>query len=47
MRVLHGLMNRPNITTTMIYLILDGRQDYTTWLRELGYFVPADGEDER
>jgi hypothetical protein len=26
MRVLHGLMNRPNITTTMIYTILEYRQ---------------------
>src|SRR5882757_700956 len=27
MRVLHGLKNRPNITTTMIYRILECRQD--------------------
>ena len=47
MRVLHGLMNRPNITTTMIYRILECRQDHTERLTEHGDFVPSDGEDER
>jgi len=47
MRVLHGLMNRPNITTTMIYRILECRQNYTKHLTEHGDFVPPDGEDER
>jgi len=46
MRVLHGLMNRPNITTTMIYGILECRQDPTKRLTEQGDFVPSDGEDE-
>jgi len=45
MRVLHGLMNRPNITTTMIYWILECRQDHTKRLMEHGDFVPSDGED--
>jgi hypothetical protein len=47
MRGLHGLMNRPNITTTMIYRILECRQDHTKRLTEQGDFVPSDGEDER
>jgi len=47
MRVLHGLMNRPNITTTMIYQILEYRQDHTKRLTEQGDFVLSDGEDER
>jgi len=47
MRVLHGLMNRPNITTKMIYWILEFRQDHTKRLTEHGDFVPSDGEDER
>jgi len=47
MRVLHGLMNRPNITTTMIYLILKCRRDHTKQLMDHGDFIPSDGEDER
>jgi hypothetical protein len=47
MRVLHGLINRPNITTTMIYRILQCRQDHTKPLTEHGDFMPSDGEDER
>jgi hypothetical protein len=31
-RVQHGLINRPNITTMMIYRILDSRQDHTKQL---------------
>ena len=46
MRVLHSLMNRPNITTTMIYRILECYQDHTMRLTEQGDFVPSDGEDE-
>jgi len=46
MRVLHGLMNRPNITTTIIYRILECRQDDMKRLTEQGDFVPSDGEDE-
>jgi len=46
MRVLHGLRNRPNITTTMIYQILECRQDHTKRLTEQGDFVLSDGEDE-
>ena len=47
MKVLHGLLNRPNIMTTMIYRILECRQDNTKKLTENGDFVPPDGEDER
>ena len=46
MGVLHGLMNRPNIMTTMIYWILECRHDHTKGLTEQGDFVPSDGEDE-
>jgi hypothetical protein len=46
MRVLHGLINQPNITTTMIYCILECHQDHMKRLTELGDFVPSDGEDE-
>jgi len=47
MRVLHGLMSRPNITTLMIYLVLDCQGHHTKWLTEQGDIVPSDGEDER
>jgi hypothetical protein len=46
MRVLHGLMNQANITTTMIYRILECRQDHTKRLTEQGDFMPSDDEDE-
>jgi len=46
MGVLHGLMNRPNITTMMIYRILECRQDHMKRLEEQGDFMPSDGEDE-
>jgi hypothetical protein len=46
MRVLHGLMNRANITTTMIYWILECRQDHTKRLTEQVDFLPSVGEDE-
>jgi hypothetical protein len=45
-RVLHSLMNRLNITTTMIYQMLQCREDQK-WLTEHGDFVPTDGDDER
>jgi len=47
MRVMHGLTNRLNITTTMIYRILECCQDHTKRLKEHGVFVLSDGEDER
>jgi hypothetical protein len=47
MRVLHGLMNRPNITTTIIYCILECHQDHTKRLTEHEDIVLLDGEDER
>jgi hypothetical protein len=47
MRVLHGLMNRPNITTTMIYRIPEGPQDHKKRLTEHGNVVSSDGEDEQ
>jgi len=46
MRVLHGLMNRPNITTTMIYRNRECPQDHTKRLTEQSHFVPSDGENE-
>jgi len=47
MGVLHGLMSRPNITTSMIYCILECREDDTKQLTEYGDVVPSDdGEDE-
>jgi len=47
MRVLHGLMNRSNITTTIIYWIVECRQDHMKRLTEHGDFVSSDGEDEQ
>ena len=47
MRVLHGLMSRPNITTLMIYHILECQEDHTKQLTEHGAFMPSDGKDER
>jgi len=47
MRVLHDLINRPNITTTMIYRILECRQDHMKRPTEHGDFVLSDGEDEQ
>jgi hypothetical protein len=34
MKVLHGLMSRPNITTSMIYRILESPEDHTKCLTE-------------
>jgi len=36
MRVLHGLMSQPNITTWMIFRILEAREEHTKWLIENG-----------
>jgi len=47
MKVLRGLMSRPNITTSMIYPILECREDHTKQLTEQGDVVLSDGEDER
>jgi len=47
MKVLHSLTSRLNITTSMIYQILECREDHTKQLTEQGDFVPSDGEDER
>jgi hypothetical protein len=47
MRVQHGLISGPNITTTMIYRNLQARQNYIKQLTEHGHFVPPDGEDEQ
>jgi len=46
MRVLHGLMNQQNITTMMIYRILECLQDNMKPLTQHGDFVLLDGEDE-
>jgi hypothetical protein len=40
--VLHGLMSRPNITTSMIYHILVCQEDHTKQLTEYGDVVPSD-----
>jgi len=45
-KVLHGLMSRPNITTSMIYDILECWKDHTKQFTEHGDFVSSDGEDE-
>jgi len=47
MRVLHGLMSWPNITTSMIYRILECRKEHTKGLTEQGDVVPSDGKDVR
>jgi len=46
MRVLHGLMSRLNITTSMIYHLLQSREDHTKLLTEHGDIMPSDGENE-
>jgi len=45
MRVLHGLMSGPNITTLMIYGILECREEHWKQLTEYGDVVLSDGED--
>jgi len=47
MKVLHGLMSQPNITTSMIYQNLECREDQTKHLTEQGDVGPTDGEDEQ
>ena len=46
MRVVHSLMSRPNITTMMIYWILEWQQEHKKQFTEHGDCVPSDGEDE-
>ena len=47
MRVLHGLMSRPNIPTSMIHRILECRENHEKQLTEYGDVVPLDdGEVE-
>ena len=47
MRVLQGLMSRPNIMTLMIYRILDCWEDHTKQFAECGDVAPSDhSEDE-
>jgi len=43
MRVLHGLMSRPNITTSMIHQILESRKDHTKRLTENEDTFQSDG----
>jgi hypothetical protein len=47
MRFPHGLTNRPNITTMMIYMILECGLDLMKWLTVNGDFVQSDDKDER
>jgi len=47
MRLLHGMMCRPNIMLAMIYKILKCRQDHKNQFREHGDLVLSDGEDEQ
>jgi len=47
MRVLHSLMSQLNITMTMMYQILECRQDPTEQLTEHVDSAPSDGEVER
>jgi len=47
MKVLHGLRSRPNITTSMIYRILECREDHTKQPTEEGDVVLSDGEDKQ
>jgi len=42
MKVLHGLMSRPNIMTSMIYWILAALEDHTKGLTENGDTLPSD-----
>jgi len=46
MWLLRGLLRRPNITTSMIYRILDSRKRHTKQLAEHGDVMPSYGEDE-
>jgi len=42
MRVLHGLMGQPNITTLIIYRILEARENHTKGLTENGDTLQSD-----
>jgi len=42
MRFLHGMMSRPNIMTTMIYRILESREDHSMRLTENGDTLQSD-----
>jgi len=42
MNVLHGLMSRPNIMTSMIYRILEAREDHTLQLIDNGDTLQSD-----
>jgi len=42
MRVLHGLMSRPNITTSMIDRILEACEDHMKQLTENGDILQSD-----
>jgi len=46
MIVLHGLMSRSNMTTAMIYCVLECPEDQMKQCTEHADFVPSDGEDE-
>jgi hypothetical protein len=46
MKVLHGLMSRPNIMTSMLCRILECREDHAIQVRKYGHVVPSEGEDE-
>jgi len=47
MRVLCGLISRPNITMLMIYRIYKCQEDHTKQHAEDADIVPSDGQDER
>jgi hypothetical protein len=47
MKVLHGLISRPNITTLLISRILECCEEKSNQLTEQGDVVPSDGEDEQ
>ena len=42
MRVLHGLISQPNITTMRIYQILESREDHMKWPTENGDTLQSD-----
>ena len=42
MKVLHGLMSRPNVTTSMIFQILESCEDHIMWLTENGETFQSD-----
>ena len=42
MRVLHGLMSRPDIMTLMLYWIFEAREGQLKWLTENGDMLQSD-----